>query len=94
MTMLMYASVAGAGLNLAILGLLAFVYATSYRQIRTGFTLGLLVFAGLFVVQNAVTLWSYLTMMSYYAAGVELHVAVFTWAQTVGLAVLAYVTWQ
>lgn len=94
MSELMYASVAGAAANLAFLGLLLYVYGTTYRQMRTSFTLGLLVFAALFLIQNLVTLWSYLTMMSLYASGVEMHVAVFTWAQTLGLGALLVTTWK
>ncbi len=94
MSFLMYASIAGAAANLVLLGLLSYVYGSTYRQLRTGFTLGLLVFAGLFVVQNAITLFSYLTAMPIYAAGVDLHVALFTWAQTVGLGVLLGTTWK
>lgn len=94
MSLLMYGSVAGAALNLVLVGLLLFVYASSYRKLRTGFTLGLLVFAGFFLVQNLITLFSYVTMMSYYVAGVDLHVALFTWAQTAGLGVLVFTTWK
>ncbi len=94
MSLLMYGSVGGAIVNLVLVGLLLFAYSSSYRQMRTGFTLGLLVFALFFLVQNLITLFSYVTMMSYYAAGVDLHVALFTWAQTAGLGVLVATTWK
>ncbi len=91
---LMYVSIAGAAANLALIGLLLFIYGTSYQKIRTSFTLGLMVFAALFLIQNSVTLYSYLTMMPLYAAGLELHVALFTLAQTVGLGALVVTTWK
>lgn len=94
MSVLMYGSVIGASINLILLGLLLYVYGTTYAKLRTGFTLGLLVFASLFLFQNAVTLYSYTTMMSFYVAGVDLHVAIFTWAQTAGLGILVATTWQ
>lgn len=94
MGVLMWASVAGAAGNLLLLGLLLYVYGTNYRRMRTAFTLGLVVFAALFLFQNVVTLYSYLTMMPLYASGVEGHVALFTWAQTVGLGALLAATWQ
>lgn len=94
MSLLMYGSVAGAVINLALVGVLLYVYGTSYRKMRTGFTLGLMVFAAFFLVQNVITLYSYTSMMSYYAAGVDLHVALFTWAQTAGLGVLVATTWK
>lgn len=94
MSELMYGSIVGASINLLLLGVLLYVYATTYAKFRTGFTLGLLIFAGLFLFQNAVTLYSYSTMMSYYAAAVDLHVAIFTWAQTAGLGILVATTWK
>ncbi|MFQ6013062.1 MAG: hypothetical protein ACE5LS_05405 [Thermoplasmata archaeon] len=94
MSMLMYVSIGGAVANLLFVGALLYVYGTTYQRMRTGFTLGLLVFAGLFLLQNAVTLFSYLTSMSIYAAGVDLHVALFTWTQTLGLGVLLATTWR
>ncbi len=94
MSMLMYASVAGASLNIALLVLLLLVYGTTYSKMRTRFTLGLLIFALLFLTQNAITLFSYVTMMSFYAEAVDMHVALFTWAQTAGLAILLVTTWK
>ncbi len=90
----MYASVGGAAANLVLVTLLLYIYGTTYRKMKTGFTLGLALFAGLFLIQNAVTLYSYLTMMPIYAASVELHVTLFTVTQTVGLGVLLGTTWK
>ncbi|MFQ5839073.1 MAG: hypothetical protein ACE5HJ_09895 [Thermoplasmata archaeon] len=94
MSFLMNASIAGAIANLVFLTLLLYVYGTTYQKMRTGFTLGLIIFAMLFLIQNVITLYSYLTMMSLYASGVELHVTLFTWAQTVGLGALLLTTWK
>ncbi|MFQ5553428.1 MAG: hypothetical protein ACE5EW_06890 [Thermoplasmata archaeon] len=94
MSTLMYASVVGAAANLLIVGALLYVYGSSYQKMRTSFTLGLLVFAGLFLLQNAITLFSFITMMPIYAAGVDLQVALFTWVQTVGLGALVVTTWR
>lgn len=94
MSMLMYGSIGGAAANIVLVGVLLYVYGGTYSKMRTRFTMGLLVFATLFLVQNAITLFSYVTMMSYYAAGVDLHVALFTWAQTAGLGILVATTWK
>ncbi len=94
MSLLMYGSVAGAAVNLVLIGTLLYVYGSTYRKMRTGFTLGLLIFAALFMLQNGIVIYSYVTMMSYYAAGVDLHVALFTWAQTAGLGILVITTWK
>ena len=94
MSTLMYVSVVGASANMLFVGALLFVYGTSYQKMRTGFTLGLLIFAGLFLLHNAITLYSFVTMMPIYAAGVDLQVATFTWVQTVGLGALLVTTWR
>jgi hypothetical protein len=94
MSTLMYVSIIGAGANLLFVGALLYVYGTSYKNMRTGFTLGLLVFAALFLLHNAITLFSFVTMMPIYAAGVDLQVALFTLVQTVGLGVLLVTTWR
>ncbi len=94
MSTLMYASVVGAAANILFVGVLLYVYGSSYQKMRTGFTLGLLTFAALFLLHNAITLYSFVTMMPIYAAGVDLQVATFTWVQTVGLGVLLVTNWR
>lgn len=94
MGFLMWAAVAGAGLNIAITGVLAYVYARNARRVPTSFTAGLLTFAILLLVGNVVTLYSFSTMMSVYAAGLEPYVFGYTWAQAIGLLVLALVSWK
>lgn len=48
-----------AGVNLALLSVLTAVWGQNYRQHRARHTLGLLVFAGFLVVQNALWLYFY-----------------------------------
>src|SRR5216110_689209 len=57
-------------------------------------TAGLLTFAVLLLVGNAVTLWSFATMMPVYTAGLEPYVITYTWAQAAGLLALSVVTWK
>ncbi len=94
MSTLMYVSVVCAAAKILFVGAMLYVYGNSYQKMRTGFTLGLLVFAALFLLHNAITLFSFVTMMPIYAAGVDLQVALFTWVQTVGLGVLLVTTWR
>ncbi len=93
MGILMWAAVAGAILNIGLLGVLAYVYAGNARRVPTSFTAGLLAFALLLLVGNVVTLWSFSTMMPVYASGLEPYVFSYTWAQAIGLLVLALVSW-
>lgn len=51
------------GLNLVILTVLFSLYLSSYRKIRANFTMGLLIFTGIFMVQKLVSLYLLVTMM-------------------------------
>ena len=77
-----------------MLAALLHVYIRNLRKIKSNFTIGLLIFALLFLVQNIVSLYFYLTMMQYYVPAVELHVFIFTLLQTIGFALLLKLTWE
>jgi len=79
-------------INVLLLIALIGIYGNSFRKIRAGFTAGLLFFAGMFLVQNLLSLYSYVAMFMYYASGVENLVLAFTVAQTAGLAVLLWMS--
>jgi len=76
---------------LLLIGLLA-VYGNSFRKIRAEFTIGLLFFAGLFLVQNLLAVYSYAAMFMYFAAGAGSLVLTITLVQTAGLAVLFWLS--
>ena len=77
-----------------LLLMLLYVYYKSLRNIKSKFTMGLFIFAFLFLVQNLVSLYYYITMMDYYVPEVEKHVFIFTLLQTIGFAVLLKITWE
>lgn len=74
---------------LLLIGLL-WIYAGSFRRIQAEFTAGLLFFAALFLVQNLISLYSFLTMFMYYAPGVTWIVLTITVVQTAGLAIILW----
>lgn len=76
---------------LLLLGLI-WIYGSSFRKIRAEFTAGLLFFAALFLAQNLMALYSYVTMFMYFASGVGPFVLMITIAQTAGLAVLLWMS--
>ncbi len=76
---------------LLLLGLI-WVYGNGFRKIRAQFTAGLLFFAGLFLVQNLLALYSFLVMFMYYAADVGGFVLAYTIVQTAGLVVLLWLS--
>jgi hypothetical protein len=82
------------GVNIVlVLGLLV-VYVRSLLRVRSVFAAGLLIFALLFLLQNIVSFYFYLTMMPYFVAGLEGYVLTFTALQTVAFAILNWVTWK
>jgi len=81
------------GISTLVLFALMTIYARSYRAMRSKYTLGLLLFVGLFVVQNIISLYFYFTMMDFYVAQVLLHVFLFNLLEAIALIVLLLITW-
>lgn len=81
-------------INVLLLIALIGVYGNGFRKIRAEFTAGLLFFAGMFLVQNLLSLYSYVAMFMYFTSGVENLVLAFTVAQTAGLAVLLWMSFR
>ena len=94
MAMLMTLTTILTVLSALILAALLHIYIKNLRKIKSNFTIGLLIFALLFLIQNIVSLYFYLTMMDYYVPEVELHVFIFTLLQTIGFAILLKLTWE
>jgi hypothetical protein len=89
---MMFVAAVFSALNvLFLVGLMA-IYGNSFRKIRAEFTAGLLFFAAMFLVQNLLALYSYVTMFMYFASGVAPLVLAITVAQTAGLAVLLWMS--
>ena len=76
-----------------LLGLL-YIYYKNLRNAKSKFTIGLFIFALLFLIQNIVSLYYYITMMEYYAPEVEVHVFIITLLQTIGFGILLKITWE
>ena len=81
-------------INVVLLIGLLVTYGNSYRKVRSEFTAGLIFFAAFFLIQNLLSLYSYLAMFMFYAAGVSALVLAITVAQTAGLAVLVWMSWR
>jgi hypothetical protein len=78
------------GVNVLLLLGLVWIYGGSFMKVRAQFTAGLLFFAALFLVQNLISLYSFLTMFMYYAPGVTSIVLSITVVQTAGLAIILW----
>ena len=79
--------------TLALLGLL-YIYAKNLQQVKSKFTAGLFIFALLFLLQNAVSLYYYITMMQFYVDDVAVHVFVLTLLQTVAFVLMLKISWE
>jgi hypothetical protein len=75
-------------INVLLLIGLIWIYAGSFRRVRAQFTAGLLFFATFFLLQNLISLYSFLTMFMYYATEVAGLVLAVTVVQSAGLVVI------
>ena len=78
---------------LALLGLL-YVYYKNLRHIKSKFTIGLIIFAALFLLQNVVAFYFHFTMMEYYTPKFEAYECIFTILQSVAFLILVFITWE
>jgi hypothetical protein len=90
--MLDAARVAAAANIVLLLGLLT-VWGRTYREIRAPLTLGSIGFATLLLAENAVALYFYFTAPAMPTLAVQF-MMVLQVLETIGIAILAYVTWQ
>ena len=94
MTSFMTATTILTTVSTLLLLLLGGIYGRSFVRMRSMFTLGLLLFVVLFLIQNAVALYFYVTMMPYFASGLEMYAFTFALVQTLAFAVLAKLAWK
>ena len=92
MAMIMNITTTLTAISILALGGLIHVYIQNLKKIKSKFTIGLLVFALLFLIQNLISLYYYLTMMDYYSPEVEVHVFILTLLQTIGFLILLKIT--
>lgn len=92
MSDLMTLSVALAGLNTLLALALGAIYLRNHREIKSPFTLGLLLFALFLVVHNGTVVYHFLTMMPYIVATGELYVLAEGVLQTAALGTLLHAT--
>lgn len=92
--MITKAAIILSALNAGILVSLIYIYAGNYRQLSSKFSLGLLVFASLLLVENLLALYFNYTMMGFYKEKVASQVMILRGIETASLLVLGYITWR
>ncbi len=87
--------VALAAASIAVLVGLLYIYGSNYRSLRSAFSVGLLVFAGLFLVENLAAMYFYVAMNdSGKDASVAVPMLLLNAAELVAFATLFYVSWR
>lgn len=81
-------------LNILLLLSILWVYSKNLAKVKAPFTMGLALFALLLLVENAVSLYFFVTMMPYFANEVESVVFGLKAIQAVAFAVLNWLTWK
>jgi hypothetical protein len=92
--MITKAAVVLSGLNIAILGSLIYVYANNYKALNSKFSLGLLIFASILIIENVLAFYFNLTMMGIYAEQVAQQGLILRALETASLTVLGFITWR
>ncbi|XGI84546.1 hypothetical protein ACEU6E_04680 [Halorutilales archaeon Cl-col2-1] len=77
-------------LNIALLTGLATVYGRNYRRMKSAFSLGLLIFSLLFVLENSLAVYYYVTQQ---IVTWKPHIVLAT-SEFVGFSVLGLITWK
>lgn len=88
--------IALAGVNVALLGAAGFVWASNYSRFRTSLLMGLVVFAAGMLVENVITIYSFLRWGTLYADSVfakQFFTGVLC-VQFLALVSLNYATWR
>ena len=82
------------GISTILLILILYVYGKNLIKIKSKFTIVLFAFALLFLIQNLVSLYFFLTMKDYYVPQVEVHVFILTLLQAIAFSILLKITWE
>jgi len=93
MTLILDTARVAAAINILLLLAVIGVWVRTYQEIRAPMTLGSIVFATLLLAENAVALYFYVNPPAMSTLAVQV-MMVLQILETVGISVLAYVTYQ
>ena len=92
MSIIMDASAVVCAANVAVLIGLLVLYGRTYSSSKAHFTLGLIFFASLLLVQNAIGIYSYVAMAPFFAEAILPYLFAIDIVELAGLSVLLKVT--
>ena len=81
-------------LNIGLLASLLYVYVGNYRKLSSQFSLGLIIFASILIIENILAAYFSYTMMGLYAEKVASQALILRGIETLSLVVLAVITWK
>lgn len=92
MAMMMAGSIGISWISIIMLVILLVVYITNYKKYKSGFTIGLVLFAGLLLLQNILQVYFYTTSMQAYPPIVEQSTFMFEVIEVIAYGVILWVT--
>jgi len=90
----MTASTIVSGANMVVLGILSGVFFKIYSKTKAQLPLGMIFFAGLLFLHNAIGVYAYFSMMELYAAALLPYLLAVHVAELAGILILLKVTLQ
>jgi hypothetical protein len=87
-------NIAFAGTCVVLLVVLLYIYGKNASQIHSKFTIGLVVFAILFLVENLAGIWAYATMSTSAGSEIAIPMLVLNVTEMGALATLVAITWD
>lgn len=81
-------------LNIVLLLVLLWIYVQNYTKMKSKYTIGLIIFALLFLVQSAMGLYYDTSMTMYYSDPAEQAAKVLEGVKTVAFAVMLWISWE
>jgi hypothetical protein len=82
------------GVNVALTLALIYVYFRNHKLVKSKMTLGMLFFAVAFLIENALSLYFYESLLMQGFTSVTTFNLVVKFFETAGLLILLYVTWE
>ncbi|MHA2101425.1 MAG: hypothetical protein ACW99A_22440 [Candidatus Kariarchaeaceae archaeon] len=92
MALAMYLSIGMTSINVILLVILLKIYLRNYMEMKAQFSLGLIIFAGVLIVNKLLTLFFVLVMMKDHADLLGIPVLILESLQLVAFAILTYIS--
>lgn len=93
MSLMLDAARLAAGINIVLLAVIIGVWVNTYREVKAPFTLASIIFAAFLFAENVVALYFYFNAPAMPTVAVQV-MMILQILETLGISVLAYVTWQ